>query len=95
MRIIIETDGKEALTLAQEDGAQQGTAQTAGEPEAIDGGAPPGDLLEALRSESGGDTPNLESQLSDDVDDGGEAPSWLVDALESAQSKAFEDPSEE
>ncbi|MGB5622695.1 MAG: hypothetical protein WBN65_09400 [Gammaproteobacteria bacterium] len=77
MRIIIETEGQEALAVKSET-----LAPTVGMPEAIDGGQAPQHLVELLGGEAA--TGSAESGFFDPLDpeNAGEAPTWLKAVVE-------------
>ncbi len=77
MRIIIETEGQEALAVKRDT-----LAPTAELPEATDGGEAPRHLVELL---GGTATVSAEGGLYDPLDpeNAGEAPAWLRGVIES------------
>lgn len=77
MRIIIETENSEGVSISRD-----GPAQPLESAEAIDGGGPPEALLQVLSGESAAELQEAENEEPGAPDDGGEAPTWLVDVIE-------------
>jgi hypothetical protein len=77
MRIIIETESPEGVSISQD-----GPAQPLESAEAIDGGGPPEELLQVLSGESAAELQEPEKGEPGAPDDGGEAPTWLIDVIE-------------
>jgi hypothetical protein len=82
MRIIIELDPSE-----QKPSVTTETSVEADVMEAVEGGAPPDYLVEALSGEA---PPKEEEPASIDDYDGGPIPEWLVAAIESVISDEHE-----
>lgn len=78
MRIIIETEGQDALAVKSDT-----LAPTVAMPEATDGGEAPQHLVELLGGEV--TTESVEGDLYDPLDpeNAGEAPAWLRGVIES------------
>ena len=82
MRIIIETDeaASQPVTVQRVGGAGQAT-----QPDDLDGGGPPAELLEALGAEP---PEEADQPTASAPEDGGEAASWLVDVIEGTAGSA-------
>lgn len=78
MRIIIETEGSEALAMKSDT-----LAPTVDMPEATDGGEAPQHLIELLGGTAA--TESAEGEVYDPMDpeNAGEAPTWLRGVIES------------
>ena len=83
MRIIIETEGSDAVSVSR-DGPEKALESA----EATDGGGPPEALLQALSDEPAMEPEETEAGEPSAPDDGGEAPAWLVDVIEGASAPA-------
>lgn len=100
MRIIIETDRAEGVSVTQETAGAALSAPGFASPdipEAIDGGGPPDDLVEFLSGEPEGETEEVEPEDVEEEkigrapDDGGGAPAWLVEVIEGSEGSLTED----
>ena len=77
MRIIIETNGSEGVSVSKD--GSEGIAEAA---EATDGGSPPDELLQLLTDGTPEIGPEGETAEAGDPENAGEVPSWLVDVIE-------------
>lgn len=77
MRITIETESREDVSVVQ-----NGQLQPREIPDVTDGGEPPQELLELLSGEQAEDHPEQEASETDDLEDAGAVPDWLVDVIE-------------
>ena len=88
MKITIEADSREPVTVTREEHPQ--ASETA---ESIDGGGPPQYLLQALAGESGEEEAVGEEMEPLNPEDAGGAPAWLVEIIQgSARTKPGESP---
>ncbi len=92
MRIIIETDRLDGVSVSQDLAAEGHTApgitsgaSTAATPEAIDGGGPPDHLLGLLTGEPAEEPDDAEDGAARSPDDGGGVPAWLVEVIEGSE----------
>jgi len=84
MRITIETEGREESVSVRRDGQTQASEF----PEAIDGGAPPPELVELLTGAPAAEGPDVASAKAGVPGDAGAVPAWLVDVIEGMNPNA-------
>lgn len=95
MRITIETDGTDSLSVAQDGHVQALDPPTSAE--TADGGSPPLELVELLTGQSDYDRAETEGDDEDysfGPEDAGAAPDWLVDVIEGQSASGSTEISE-
>ena len=87
MRIIIETDRAESLSVSQEAvGETTAALATGATSEAMDGGGPPDHLLELLTGEPSEEPEDADGETARLApEDAGSAPAWLVVVIEGSE----------
>ena len=87
MRIIIETDRAEGLSVSQEAAGETTAALATGAAsEAMDGGGPPDHLLELLTGEPSEEPEDADGETARLApEDAGSAPAWLVEVIEGSE----------
>ena len=87
MRIIIETDRTEGLSVSQGVATDTtGALATGAASEAMDGGGPPDHLLELLTGEPSEEPEDADGETARLApEDAGSAPAWLVEVIEGSE----------